>query len=120
MGTKVAESEIKELRNALYTKLKSIKCPRSASNITYRDRQAFMSVKENQKITVAETDKTNKLCITDKVFIKSKLDELMENSHSFTLLEPPAKDPTSKAREEAKFLLQIAFEDSNIPPYLLC
>ena len=106
MGTKMVETDIKNLREALYNEIKNIKFPRRASNITPHERTILADIKKNSKITVVETDKTNKLCVVEKTFIEDKMQELMDSSQAFELIESPSKNKiVTQAKNAAKELL---------------
>ena len=115
LGKKDIETKIKDLRGALHTEMPNIKKSINPQNITKEQREALQNFRKIKNIMIAETDKTNKLCLVDVDFVNQKMDELATDNDNFKLLDKN-KDHTEIARKEAKDLLCDIISDTNIAP----
>ena len=78
-GKTEIEGSIKALREALHTEIKTIKKSINPINVPREQREALLKMKKDDKIMIAETDKTNKLCLVDIEFVNQNMEELVRD-----------------------------------------
>ena len=107
------EKSIKSLRAHMNVESYKLNKKSIKPNFSKNEWNMIKSLKETPNITVAMTDKTNKICIADKSYVEEKQEALTNNS-SFTLL---SKDPSSKITKSLNNLLSEIFCETDIPAH---
>ena len=112
-GERKTEEQIKKLRGSIQGDIRKIEKKSFSKNMKEEDWKSLKVLKENEKVSVVMSDKTNKICIVDRAIAQEKQAEIT-NKDSFELIE---KDPCKKITKSLNELISEIFCETSIPTY---